>query len=287
MVPLNPIKRLKTGFVVTWMILTLGLSLGILSRSGLVFAGSVVESAAGPTGFMAGKQSNQEIKEQVAFIQSEIRAVQQNLAWLELKIKHLEDFNRFVPSKLYDSLAFKKGKIASLKALKKRVDTLITPLTPATPKTASKGKTNFEKGVNLKIEQADLSDWVALVRDGDRLVMENRLPILFSSASADVARGYDPFIKKWATFLKEYDVRIMVKGYADSDPINTDKYPSNLELGAARAGAVVQRFISHGIKPGVFRISSTGEHRFEARKTREWKNLQRHANVLVEFKTMD
>ncbi len=279
MTPLNPIKRLKTVIVVVCTVLALGFFLGSMLIPGLVFAG--------PASPVSGIQGNQEIEAQLIHIQSEIELVQQNLAWLEMKIRHLEDFNRFVPSKLYDSMVFKKEKLASLKALQARVNLLSSHLSLDIHKIDGKGKTSFEKGVNQKIEKAGLNDWVALVKDGGRLIMENRLPILFSSAGADVARGYDPFIRKWAGLLKGYDVRIMVKGYADTDPINTDKYPSNLELGAARAGAVVQRFIAHGIKPGVFKISSTGEHRFEAGKTREWKNLQRHANIFVEFRTMN
>ncbi len=280
MAPISPDKRQVAGRMPTGIVLMIGLFIGAMSICGLIFDGP---GGAGATSAGTNEKRMLGLKEQSAFIQSEIDGVRQNLEWLELKIKNLEDFNRFVPPKLYDSLGFKKEKIASLTALKKRVDALGGSLAPPN----GEGETNFEKGLDQKIRKSGLNDWVALVRDGDKIIMENRLPILFAQASAELAGGYDPFIKKWAGFLKGYDVRIMVRGYADTDPINTDKYPSNFELGAARAGAVVQRFIAHGVKPDVCKISSTGEHRFQAGKKMEWKNLQRHANVFVVFRPMD
>jgi len=44
-----------------------------------------------------------------------------------------------------------------------------------------------------------------------------------------------------------------VEGHTDSDPIHSDKYPSNWELSAARASQVVNYYISQGIDPERFR----------------------------------
>ena len=222
--------------------------------------------------------------EQLSFIKSEIKAVEDDLQWLSGRIKTLQDHGRFVPQRMYDSIQFKKDKIASLKKLASRYETLQAPKAP----TGKGGKTTVEakglEGVLKKqILTSELQDWVDLTTEGKAVRLENRLPLLFSSASAELPKGYEPFIKKLAELVKAFDVRIEVSGYADTDPIKTEKYPSNFELGAARAGAVVRAFVRHGVKPSVCKIQSTGPHRHKAGKTSEWKSLQRHADIAILF----
>jgi len=40
-----------------------------------------------------------------------------------------------------------------------------------------------------------------------------------------------------------------VEGHTDNQPMNSGRYPSNWELSAARASAVVRYFLSRGVKP--------------------------------------
>ena len=86
-----------------------------------------------------------------------------------------------------------------------------------------------------------------------------------------------------AKLLKVYDVKIMVKGYADIDPIHTKKYPSNFELGAVRAANVVHELIKNGLKPSIFQINSSGKYRFSANRELKQKALERRAEVTIVF----
>ncbi|MBI9092169.1 MAG: OmpA family protein [Desulfobacterium sp.] len=133
------------------------------------------------------------------------------------------------------------------------------------------------------IKKAGLQDWVDVVGDGTCVRIENQLPILFASGKANLVNEYKVFLKKFARFLKPYDVRIHVDGYADTDPIHTARYPSNFELGATRAANIVHELVRNGLKPSVFKIGSTGEHRFYANKTSKRKLLERRAQVSVIF----
>lgn len=133
------------------------------------------------------------------------------------------------------------------------------------------------------IKKAGLQDWVDVVGGGTCVRIENQLPILFASGKANLVKEYKVFLRKLARFLKPYDVRIVVDGYADTDPIHTAKYPSNLELGATRAANIVHELVRNGLKPSVFKISSTGEHRFYANKTSKRKLFERRAQVSVIF----
>lgn len=225
----------------------------------------------------------QNFDDQIAFVQSEIKKIYEDRSWLSLKVKRMEDFGRGVPQLLYDSIVFKESKIKSLEKLKSRYQTLAKHTHTSSMGKVKKGDLNsgFEKRIEEKILASDLEDWVELMPNEISICLKNRLPILFTSGSAALAKGYEPFLKKLAVLVKGYDARIIINGYADTDPIHTRKYPSNFELGAARAASVVHFLVKSGIKPSVFKIGSTGEYRFASRKTSEWKNLQRHVDINV------
>ncbi|MCP4720625.1 MAG: OmpA family protein [Desulfobacteraceae bacterium] len=222
---------------------------------------------------------------QIAFIQLEIQKIKQDMEWMSLKIKQKEDFGRFVPQKLYDSMEFKQSKINALMKLNNRYENLLKQKKSLVREDNSQSGPNsgFEQRLRKRIVQSDLEGWFEIVPNAPPLRIENRLPILFGSGSAAIPKGYAPFLKKLAALVKGYDVRILVDGFADQDPIHTKQYRSNFELGAARATSVVQALIKYGIKPSVFKISSTGEYRFDSHKAKEWKNLQRHVNIIVVF----
>ncbi len=140
-------------------------------------------------------------------------------------------------------------------------------------------KTELQKAIN----KAGLSDWVEIVGTGTCLRIETTLPILFPTGSAKIATEYKTFFKTLADFLKPYDVKILVNGYADVVPINNKKYPSNFELGATRAANIVHQMVSHGLKPSIFKVESTGKHRFAAKGMSKQKSLERRAEVTVIF----
>jgi flagellar motor protein MotB len=137
--------------------------------------------------------------------------------------------------------------------------------------------------IEAAVKKADLDDWVAVNGDDTCLRIETTLPILFSSGSAKVAKEYQPFLKKLASFLKPYDVKVLVNGYADTVPIKSNQYPSNFELGAARAANIVHQLVNQGLKPSIFKIETTGEYRFAAKEPSQQKSFERRAQVTIIF----
>ncbi len=133
------------------------------------------------------------------------------------------------------------------------------------------------------IKSSGLSDWVEIVGTKACLKMETTLPILFPAGSAKVANEYKSFFEKLADFLKPYDIKVFVNGYADKVPMKSKKYPSNFELGATRAANIVHQLVSYGLKPSIFTIESTGEHRVAAKGISTQKALERKAEVTIIF----
>ena len=135
----------------------------------------------------------------------------------------------------------------------------------------------------IEIQKAGLSDWIEITDSGTCLRLKTTLPILFPIGSAEIAKEYKSFFMRFANLLKAYEVQIEVQGYADIDPIHTNKYPSNFELGAIRAANVVHELVKNGLKPSIFKINSPGKYRFSANGEPTQKALERRAEVTVIF----
>lgn len=140
-------------------------------------------------------------------------------------------------------------------------------------------KTQLQTAIN----KSGLSDWVEIIGTGTCLRLETTLPILFPTGSAQVAGEYVSFFNKLAEFLRPYDVKVLVTGYADTVPIKNQKYPSNFELGATRAANIVHQLVNSGLNPSIFKIESTGKYRFAAKGMSKQKTLERRAEVTVIF----
>ena len=56
-------------------------------------------------------------------------------------------------------------------------------------------------------------------------------------------------VAQMVTFMGYDDYKVEVQGHTDDIPINTAQFPSNWELSAARAAAVVRFLVSRGVEP--------------------------------------
>jgi chemotaxis protein MotB len=102
---------------------------------------------------------------------------------------------------------------------------------------------------------------------GDRFVFQSE--VLFESASADLdpngARQMASFARELVALAlripPEIDWVLRVDGHTDSLPINTPQFPSNWELSAARAIAVVKYLVAQGVPPERLVAAGYGEYR--------------------------
>jgi chemotaxis protein MotB len=250
----------------------------------------------------------EDYRNQLSVLNEQIQDTRKDLDWLIIKINRIVDSGRRVPKLLHESVESKEKKISQLERQKKHLTVTvenykkmhdrkkngetkqiqiqassIPELNDSAEKTVQSNVPAQLPDIAQAVKEAGLSDWVDVLADGSCAKINNTLPILFSSGSAALAREYKSFLKKLALFLKPYDVKVYVNGYADPDPIHTPKYPSNFELGASRAANVVHEMVKYGLKPDIFKIGSTGEHRFAAKMESSTKNFQRRAQLTVVF----
>lgn len=101
-----------------------------------------------------------------------------------------------------------------------------------------------------------------LGKDVDVSVIKGRINlrvkdnILFASGNSALSNAGKDLLKRLAERLKAGDYPIAVQGHTDDLPIHTLQFPSNWELSAGRAAAVVQALIASGVQPE--RLSAIG-----------------------------
>lgn len=102
---------------------------------------------------------------------------------------------------------------------------------------------------------------VKVVNRGEWLELSIQSSVLFGSGQANLSVPAKNLLQKAATVLQEGENPIQVEGFTDNVPIETEQFPSNWELSAARASAVVRWFISQGVKGERLAAVGYGEQR--------------------------
>lgn len=106
-----------------------------------------------------------------------------------------------------------------------------------------------------------LDDNLITVRGNEEwLEVELKSSLLFGSGDARLNTGALELLGEIASILRAPATPVRVEGFTDNMPINTAQFPSNWELSAARASAVVQLFTEEGLDPARFAAIGYGEH---------------------------
>ena len=107
--------------------------------------------------------------------------------------------------------------------------------------------------------------------------------ILFESGSADIGDEGQIALIEVATVIAALSERqFQIEGHTDNVPIETRRFPSNWELSAARALAVVHLFEEYGVPPT--NISAAAYAEFQPRApndTPQNKALNRRIEIVM------
>jgi len=110
-------------------------------------------------------------------------------------------------------------------------------------------------------------------------------PVMFESGSADLKPKAYPILTRVAALARGWPNTIIIEGHTDSDPIHTEKYPSNWELSAARAMSVLHFFQDEaGFDPRNLIAIGRGEYDPVApNDTPEGKAMNRRIEIHIEY----
>lgn len=121
---------------------------------------------------------------------------------------------------------------------------------------------------------------VASVPEGLNLRIQDRL--VFESAAADLTEIGEDVVNRLVSIIQRYDGTVSVEGHTDSRDINTDRFPSNWELSAARATAILRQLQVAGVDGQRLRAIGYGDTRpLESNDTPEGRSANRRVEVIV------
>jgi chemotaxis protein MotB len=131
---------------------------------------------------------------------------------------------------------------------------------------------------------ADLVEDNNIAIDGNETWVEISLNsnLLFASGSARPSERAVPIIRQIADILGGYENPVHVEGFTDNVPINTELFPSNWELSAARSATVVRLLAQEGVDPD--RLAAVGYGEFQPKAsnaTVEGRNSNRRVVLVV------
>ncbi|MCW2997774.1 MAG: OmpA family protein [Solirubrobacterales bacterium] len=144
--------------------------------------------------------------------------------------------------------------------------------------------TRLKRRIDAFAAKAGISGQVStrVSRDGLHIrVLTDKL--LFDSGSAAPKAGGAGVLAKLGTVLAaEHDHRVLVEGHTDSVPMTSAQFPSNWELSAARAAAVVRSMLGSGVAPD--RLTAAGRadrDSVTANETPAGRQLNRRVEILL------
>lgn len=111
-------------------------------------------------------------------------------------------------------------------------------------------------GVRAGLQASGLGAFITAAVEGDGIRLNIPNSILFNSAAADLQGRGPGVIKALAPILITGNFIVAVEGHTDNISINTERFPSNWELSASRAAAVVRVLIDAGVDIG--RLQAVG-----------------------------
>lgn len=111
-----------------------------------------------------------------------------------------------------------------------------------------------EATMEMSMEQV-----VEVQKDERGISIEMASKSFFKPGTAEIFEAAHPLLKKWSALLTDEKFKffyIEVEGHTDDDPISTPRFPSNWELSASRAAAVVRFMQEEGVH--YFQLKATG-----------------------------
>ncbi len=98
----------------------------------------------------------------------------------------------------------------------------------------------LSRALRRYIKDNELADKLEVQSTGRGIVLRVRDKVFFDSASNKLRKESTPLLTKIGEMAKQFAERLTVEGHTDNRPIRTRRFPSNWELSAARAIAVMR-----------------------------------------------
>lgn len=98
----------------------------------------------------------------------------------------------------------------------------------------------------MEDEDEEFKEGIGVAADRDGVVFSASSASMFKDGSAEMTSNADRILDNVIKVLKDYKLKVVVRGHTDDRSISTKKYPSNWELSAARAAVALDYILDKG-----------------------------------------
>lgn len=142
----------------------------------------------------------------------------------------------------------------------------------------------LQKQLKKTVNQLGLTDSVNMKVTQGYAQLEIQDKILFKSSEATLLNAGKALLKKLTPLLGQSSGLIYIEGHTDNRPIKTVRFPSNWELGAARATSVLHYLASQKLKSSRMRAITYGDTKPIAdNKTAEGRGKNRRVSIVIKI----
>lgn len=142
-----------------------------------------------------------------------------------------------------------------------KINLTLPPASVVKNKTLNEGIEKLEEDILGVLEKGE-QDTFSITNNQHRLVFVLGERITFNVGEADLLESYVPVFLRIADYISSKPgYQVVVSGHTDNIPIKTEKYPSNMELSAARAINVAKFLTDHGVSLDRVSIQGFSEYR--------------------------
>jgi chemotaxis protein MotB len=226
----------------------------------------------------------QTLEQALAQAQTESEGLQQQLAALQTEITAKQDELAELGRRQADTERDLAAALKKRADLKQSLDQMSAALEELRQRQAAADKRVAEYRDMLArfSELIDSGKLKVSIIDG-RMVLTLPMDILFASGKADLTEEGRSAIKEVGAGLATIKGRqFQVEGHTDDVPIKTAKFPSNWELGAARALVVLRALAEGGVPAKRLSAATYGElHPTGKNDTAEGRKANRRIEIVV------
>ncbi|MBF0171195.1 MAG: OmpA family protein [Nitrospinae bacterium] len=139
-----------------------------------------------------------------------------------------------------------------------------------------------EKEIEKALEENNLIRQVHVTSDSRGTVLWAEGDLFFDAGSATVKPQIRRFLDHVARIVEKNGNKVIVEGHTDDVPIATEKFPSNWELSASRASAVVRYFVEEKkMNPRRFVASGYGSTKPRYALIPENRSQNRRVEIII------
>lgn len=140
----------------------------------------------------------------------------------------------------------------------------------------------IQQQLSQQLRQLGLDDSINMSVTQGYAQLEIQDNILYKSSEASLTKTGQTLLTRLTPLLKQAQGLIYIEGHTDNRPINTPQFPSNWELGAARATSVLHFLASQDIDATRMRaVTYADTQPIADNETEEGRQKNRRVNIII------